>query len=116
MASENLLKLDFNKVVGNSVGDKIYCHCDFEFKDEIKKHGFKWCPKYKLWCVNKESLTFNIYKLTQKVRFTDFTTIGAVNYYYVYYQTRQDMMNKVKELKNNDVIEVKTRKVMKKLF
>ena len=66
--------------------------------------------------ITKNDLTYEKYIRTQKIRYTNFTTIGALNYYYVYYQTRQDMMSKVKELKNNDVIEVKTRKVMKKLF
>ena len=75
--------IQYRSIQKNNINDKIYCHCTFDFKDEVKKLGFKWDKNMKLWYITKNDLTYEKYIRTQKIRYTNFTTIGALNYYYV---------------------------------
>ena len=71
----------------------IYCHCVYSWKDNLKKLGFKWSPKYKLWYIPVSNFTNDIYEQTQVIRFTNHTSIGPLHYYYVYYMSKYDMSN-----------------------
>jgi len=78
----------FKKVVESSIDNKIYCHCVFDFKDEIKKLGFRWVPEVKKWMIPVDKFNEDIYNNSQKVRYTNYTTAGPCEYYFVYYVTK----------------------------
>jgi hypothetical protein len=78
----------FNEVFESSIDNKIYCHCVFEFKDEIKKLGFRWVPDVKKWMIPIDKFNEDIYIKSQKVRYTNNTSAGLCEYFYVYYITK----------------------------
>jgi hypothetical protein len=76
----------------------------YEFKDNIKKLGFKWQPKLKLWYITLNKFTYEVYTETMKPRFINNTSSGTKYYYYVYYCTQEDIDNRNL---NNAVVEEK---------
>ena len=85
--------------------DKIFCHCVYEFNDKLKKIGFKWDASFKLWHINYDRLTYDSYIKTRVIRFTNYTTIGILNYFYVYYKSKDVMNNLIEEMKINKLRE-----------
>ena len=88
----------YENVMNQSYNNRIYCSCVFEFKDEIKKLGFKWDPNKKLWWIEAEKLSPDILNKTLKVRFSNSTSIGILKYYFVNYQFKCD----VQKLENDN--------------
>ncbi len=75
-------------------GDRIYCHCVYEWKDNLKELGFKWDPDYKLWYISKDVCTDEIYQKTKTPRF-----VGKVkNYFYVHYYTKDMLVDRKKRV------------------
>jgi hypothetical protein len=58
--------------------DKIYCNCDFVWKDNLKKLGFSWQPAIKKWCIPENKFTENVFRESQKQK--------CIDTYFVYYQ------------------------------
>jgi len=75
----------YEKVMKESVNGKIYCHCVYQWKDKLKALGFKWDGSTKLWWIPKDKLTREIYDNTCTVRYSNKTSIGRLDYYYVHY-------------------------------
>ena len=76
------------------INGKYYCHCVYEFKDRLKAMGkFKFEPSTKLWYLMENDFTHDIFNKTHVVRYTNHTTIGAINYYFVYWITSKDDYN-----------------------
>jgi hypothetical protein len=74
----------------------IYCFCRFERKDIVKNLGFKFDGDLKLWYLPANKLTKDIFEATQIIRFRNFTTVGPLNYYHVYYQSITSLEYKLK--------------------
>ena len=81
----------YEEIKEHAVEGLIYCHCVYSWKDNLKKLGFKWSPKYKLWYIPVSNFTNDIYEQTQVIRFTNQTSIGPLHYYYVYYMSKYDI-------------------------
>jgi hypothetical protein len=116
---ENYVEQSYSGVLNYEINNKIYCYCLFEFKDEIKKMGFKWDPSIKLWFINKESLTVDIFNKSRKIKNIDYSYSDyrkeplKTVHYFVYYL---DMEN-IKYLRGDKLLSDKPkRKIMKKLF
>ena len=75
----------------------IYCNCVYDWKENIKKLGFKWNPKYKKWYIPIGELTPEVYGRTLKFRFCNYTTAGPLYYFYVNYESTENMKTYVKE-------------------
>lgn len=82
-----------DQIKNEEIDGNIYCYCLYEFKDELKKLGFKWDPYYRLWCIPKKSLTDEKFKKSKKVKYANRTTIGILNYYYVYYKYAHEVID-----------------------
>jgi hypothetical protein len=80
----------YEEAFKSSIDDKIYCHCVFEFKDDLKKLGFVWVPALKKWMISKNKFNEDIYNKSQKVRYSKQTSIGIHNYFYVHYISKFD--------------------------
>ena len=102
---------NYDEILANEANGKIYCGCVFEFKDELKKLGFKWDSINKLWWIEKDKFTKDIFNKSMKVRFLNKTTIGDIKYYFTFYKTK----NELKDLKENDLHKIK-QITSKKLF
>ena len=76
---------EYKKILKNSPSDKVYCYCVYEGKHIPKNLGFKWDSNLKVWYMPKKDFTLKIYEESQVVRFTNYTKIGPLYYYYVHY-------------------------------
>ena len=86
---------NYETIKADAFAGVIYCHCLFSWKDNLKRLGFKWLPKLKLWYINEEMFTYEIYQETMKPRFTNNTSTGVQHYYYVHYCTSQDIKSRL---------------------
>lgn len=102
---------EYSCVAAQVKNERIYCHCVFEFKNELKKLGFKWDPINKLWYIEKNKFTEDVFNRSMKVRFANRTTIGLLKYYYVFYKR----LDELADLKEN-VAEKIQKKPVKRLF
>ena len=97
----------YQDVVKAAIDGRIYCYCVYAWKDNLKKLGFRWSPGLKLWYIHIYDFTEDIYNKTQEIRFTNNTTIGNLDYYYVYYMSKTDIEERAKnptvtQTKKND--------------
>jgi hypothetical protein len=79
-------------------GDRVYCHCVYEWKDDLKALGFLWDPLYKLWYIQKSTFTDAIYRKTKTPRYVGKTK----NYFYVHYYGKE-MLEERKTQVNKDL-------------
>ena len=90
-----LTEYDAIRIDASNLNGIIYCHCLFEWKDNIKKLGFRWFDKLKLWYIQAEKFTNEIYQETKTPRFSNNTSSGVLHYYYVHYCTSGDIRTKM---------------------
>ena len=67
------------------VNGGYYCYCVYEWKDNLKKLGFKWDPPVRRWYIPKQKFHKELYYATQEIRYVSHTTGGTMYYYFVYY-------------------------------
>ena len=89
---------DYEDIKVGAINQTIYCHCMYEFKDNVKKLGFKWQPKLKLWYITLNKFTYHVYTETMKPRYINNTSSGVKYYYYVHYCTPEDIDEREKDL------------------
>ena len=91
----------YEDVKTQSIDNKIFCYCTYEFKDTIKRLGFRWDNNLKLWYIPKKKFTKDVFRKSRKVRFRNFTTVGTLDYFYVYYKSK-DEINDMKDESDED--------------
>lgn len=84
----------FEDVNKNAFKNFIYCHCVFEWKDNLKQLGFKWDPDLKLWRIAKHLFTQDIYNKSRAIRFEK----PEKKYYFVHYYSVSGIKKKQKEI------------------
>ena len=52
--------------------DNIYCRCKYEWKDNLKKLGFKWKAEIKKWYIPIDKFTKELYEKTQVTKFINY--------------------------------------------
>ena len=87
----------YNFYKSQEVDGKVYCHCVYEYKDKLKQLGFRWEQEVKLWYILEKKFTYDIFKQSQEIRYSNETTTGKIDYYYVYYKTKDDVINNRKQ-------------------
>ncbi len=74
--------------------DNIYCRCKYEWKDNLKKLGFKWKAEIKKWYIPVDKFTKELYEKTQVTKFINYTsprgTWMGTCYKYVFYFLSQE--------------------------
>jgi len=90
--------MTYEEICNYSFNGKIYCNCIFEWNKKLKEMGFRWDKSVKLWYIPKTLFTQKIFEETTQVRFCNRTTSGPMYYYYVFFQTRRDMINRIQTM------------------
>ncbi len=91
---------DYETIKADAFNGVVYCHCLYLWKDNLKKLGFKWQPKLKLWYIKAENFSFEMYKETMTPRFVNHTTSGTMYYYYVFYYTSEAIKSRLSNQKD----------------
>ena len=98
MSHEDCTPSNYEYFKSEAHENKVYCYCVFQFNDTLKKLGFKFDGKYKLWYIPVEKFTFEVFEASLEVRFANRVSGGeTLLYYYVYYRTKQEVTEDYKE-------------------
>jgi len=87
----------YNRIADNAFQGKIYCHCVYEWKDEIKKLGFKWDGHIKLWYIPKKDFNKALYDKSKKqVSMKNKTTGEAYERPITSYLTEEEVVDRIR--------------------
>jgi hypothetical protein len=67
------------------IDGRLYVYCPFSYKDEIKKHSFRWDPNIKTWYIEKGRLNENTINFINKLKYNN------GNYYFIYIKRRTEI-------------------------
>lgn len=72
-----------------AVNGLIYCECEYEYRDKIKVHGFRWSPELKMWYIPLSRFTPLAYQATRTYKNPHEQNKDRRNYHVHYYSSFQ---------------------------
>lgn len=81
-----------------SSDDKIFFYVPFDYKEEVKKNGFRWSPEIKLWYIETKKITDEIHKFIMKAKYTRHCSNGWNFWYYIYPKTPKEITSIEEEI------------------
>lgn len=78
---------------------KIYCYCVYDRRDIVKDLGFKWNNQYKLWSIDINKFSQEVYSKIREIRYRNF----------VYYRLKDNKTDELNEEENQIKSDNKTK-------